>query len=123
MQHKAALELAKMAVREKVCPICTHRPPNSETLPPTVARSCEPTCTIFLNLPQMLRAAGLADPAQSPDEVLRQYVCPSCHASVSAGDYCAEHVARTCPLSIYSADVLDLLQRLKHAPALAIAKD
>lgn len=120
MQHKAALELATMAIREKVCPICTHRPPHSETLPPTVARSCEPTCTIFLNLPQMLRAAGLADPAQSADDVLREYVCPACHASVSAGDYCAEHVARTCPLSIYSAEVLNILQRLKHAPALSI---
>jgi hypothetical protein len=112
------MELAQLAVREKVCPICTHRPPHSETLPPSVARSCEPTCTIFLNLPHMLRAAVLADAAQSPDEVLREYVCPACHASISAGDYCAEHIARTCPLSIYSAEVLDILQRLKHAPAL-----
>ena len=123
MQHKAALELAALAIREKVCPICTHRPPHSETLPPNVARTCEPTCTIFLNLPQMMRAAGIAAPSQSSDEVLREYVCPACHASVSAGDYCAEHVARTCPLSIYSAEVLDVLQRLKHAPALSILKD
>ena len=122
MQHKAALELATMAVREKVCPICTHRPPHSETLPPTVARTCEPTCTIFLNLPQMLRAAGLADPSQSPDDVLRQFVCPACHASPSAGDFCAEHLARTCPLSIYSAEVLDLLQRLKHSPSVTNVK-
>ena len=117
MQHKAALELAAMAVRERVCPICTHRPPHSETLPPNVPRSCEPTCTIFLNLSSMLRAAGLATPDQAPDDILREYVCPACHASLSAGDYCAEHLARTCPLSIYSAEVLDILQRLKHAPA------
>ena len=123
MQHKQALELAQMAVREKVCPICTHRPPGSETLPPSVARSCEPGCTIFLNLHQMMRAAGIADPSAAPDDVLREYVCPACSASVSAGDYCAEHLARTCPLSCYSAEVLDILQRLKHAPALSILKD
>ncbi|HTL28656.1 MAG TPA: hypothetical protein VL282_05540 [Tepidisphaeraceae bacterium] len=113
--HKPILELAQLAVREKICPICAHRPHGSETLGPTVARSCEPACTIFLNLAQMLRAAGLADPAASPDEVLRNYVCPACRASLSAGDYCAEHLARTCPLSCYSAEVLEILQRLKHA--------
>lgn len=123
MQHKRSLELAQMAVREKVCPICTHRPPQSEMLAPSVPRACEPTCTIFMNLPQMMRAAGIADPSAAPDDILRDYVCPACRASVSAGDYCAEHVARTCPLSCYSAEVLDVLQRLKHAPALSIPTD
>jgi len=72
MQHKPSIEIAKFAVRQKICPKCYQRPHGSEKLGPMVARSCEPTCTIFLSLNQMQRAlAELSH--QLPDVALIPY--------------------------------------------------
>ena len=115
MHHLPVLEaeLCKRAVREAVCPRCTQRPPHSEHLGPEVPRSCEPTCTIFLNLPTLQEAVEKRLPVLDwADRAIRSVACSSCQASPSAGDFCSEFFARTCPLSRYGREVIDLLQRV-----------
>jgi len=112
MQHKPVLEVAKLAVRSTICPKCYQRPFGSESLGPAVARSCEPRCSIFLSLPQIETAIEQADPNLSPDGVMRRFVCQTCTASPTAGDYCAEGLARTCPLSRYAGELLQVLSSI-----------
>jgi hypothetical protein len=48
----------------------------------------------------------------SIEPALRNNVCNHCTLSRTAGDYCSELLARTCPLSRYALDVVQLLERL-----------
>jgi hypothetical protein len=54
----------------------------------------------------------------APDDVMRNVICGSCNASASAGDYCAEALARICPLSRYGAEVLMILEDLHRNASL-----
>ena len=112
MQHVPKLNLTQRAIRAKICVKCYERPAGSENWSPADVRACEATCGIFQNLPRLIGMAARPDPPrQSIDEQVRNSVCSRCMVSNSAGDYCADNLARTCPLSRYSQDVIDVLRR------------
>jgi len=50
---------------------------------------------------------------------LRGHVCSGCHLSETSGEFCSEYFARTCPLSRYSLQVIEVLERVlrDHEPA------
>jgi len=111
-QHVPKLTLMQRAIRAKICVKCYQRPPGSETLPPSDPRVCESTCGIFQNLPRLVGVAARPDPPEvSVDTLVRNSICSRCVISSTAGDFCAENLARTCPLSRYSQDVIDVLRR------------
>ena len=113
MQHLAQDELARRAVRAEICPVCCQRPPGSETFSPAEPRACEPTCGIFRGLPILQTMIASRDPKlDSVEQAMRNKVCNHCTLSPTAGDYCAESLARTCPLSRYALDLVAVLQRL-----------
>ena len=114
MQHKASIDVVRYAIRVKICPKCSQRPPHSESLGPLVARSCEPKCTIFMNLPQLHDALLIAPPTLSADELMHRFVCPACQSSASAGEFCADGMTRTCPLSRYASDVTQILEDVER---------
>jgi len=114
MQHKETLDVVKYAIRARICTKCWQRPPHSETLGPLVARKCEPHCTIFTNLAQLHTALLLAPACLSADEVMHHFICPTCRASPSAGDYCADGMTRTCPLSRYGEDLRQILEDVER---------
>ena len=116
MQHKPPLEVAKLAIRAKVCPKCYDRPAGSESLGPEVARTCEPQCTIFLSLSKLLSAVEERSKL-STEQVVHNVVCQTCTSSISAGDYCADYLTRSCPLSRYAADVLTVLDKIQDQSA------
>jgi hypothetical protein len=110
--HKNRFELAQLAIRARICTKCYQRPAGSEHMAATQVRSCEPTCTIFLGLPKLVGETAHGPLDEAPDEAMRRHVCPTCHASASAGDYCSDRLHRTCPLSRYGSDVLQILEDL-----------
>jgi hypothetical protein len=57
--------------------------------------------------------ATIEAPELSPDTLIRRAVCQTCRASLSAGDYCAEHLTRVCPLSRYAGQVIQILEDLQ----------
>ena len=117
MQHKSTIALAKAAIRGTICSKCYQRPPGSETHDVLQPRLCEPACTIFVSLPRLLDHVEAETNASSPDEAIRTFICPTCAASPSAGEYCPNHLFRTCPLSRYSADILRILEDLHRLRA------
>lgn len=107
--------IAKSAIRSGVCTTCYQRPPLSETLGPQTPRQCEPTCPVFRYLDALEMIA--MDSAGAPGTVehaMREQVCSTCDLSPTAGDYCAEMEARTCPLSRYATRVLQILEDLQR---------
>ena len=112
--HKNRFELAQLAIRSRICVECYQRPVGSERLGADQPRSCEPTCTIFLGLPKLIGATAHGPIEESADEAMEKHVCPRCHASPSAGDFCTDRLDRTCPLSRYGADVLRILEDLQR---------
>jgi hypothetical protein len=115
MPRKPLIELATCDIREKVCTRCYQRPKGSESQGPLVARSCEADCPIFISLPQLMGLAAI--PAGlSAESVMRESVCQTCECSASAGDYCADRLARTCPLSRYAGDVLEIVEEVQQTP-------
>jgi hypothetical protein len=113
MQHKSTEELTRAAIRARICRKCSHRPRGSEALDPMTPRACQPRCTIFIALPQILDAWEAA-PEMVADELVQRFICPTCKNSSAAGDFCPEHLARTCPLSAYAGDVIDTLEHMRH---------
>jgi hypothetical protein len=118
MQHESFMGLTRRALRLKVCQMCYQRWPG-RLQNPLAPRACEPTCTIFANLQQLLIASVECPRETAPDDVIRHYVCPACQASApvagesagaSAGDFCIDRLTRTCPLSRYGGDVLAVLE-------------
>ena len=113
MQHVDKLELFARAMRSRICTKCYQRPALSETMPPSAPRACEPTCPIFMNLPKLVGLAARPQVQISTELLVRHAVCQACKASSSPGDYCAEGMARTCPLSRYGSLVLEVLGKVK----------
>jgi hypothetical protein len=114
MKHSAILDSAQRAVRSMVCTQCYQRPHGSEALDAATPRPCEPACTIFRNLDRLALAVFTGRSAgQFSDDVMRQHVCPECNGSPTAGDFCSERLARTCPLSRYSTQVVTILEQLR----------
>jgi hypothetical protein len=117
MQHLPVLDVMERAIREVVCTRCFMRPHGSEAYGPEVARSCEGDCTIFMNLPQLRRIAEATADA-SPglfERAIRNTICAKCHHCMSAGDFCAQHLAETCPISVYGKLVLETLDRVRES--------
>ena len=112
--HKNRFELAKLAIRTRICTKCYQRPPGSEQWSAAEVRPCQAACTIFLGLPKLIGATTHGPLDESPDEAMEKHVCPTCHASPSAGDFCTDRLDRSCPLSRYGADVLQILEDLGH---------
>jgi hypothetical protein len=122
--HKTRFELSKLAIRARICTQCYQRPLGSEHLDSTKPRTCEPTCTIFLGLPKLIGAVAHGPLDEPADDAMQRLVCPTCHASASAGDFCVDRLDRTCPLSRYGADVirvLEDLQRIKRGTGGSVA--
>src|SRR4051812_31306567 len=101
MQHLPTLDVAKLAIRSQVCTQCYQRPAGSEKWDESFERPCEGSCTIFMGLPNLLTAVRKTPANASPDQVMKSFVCPTCIATPTAGDFCVEGAARTCPLSRY----------------------
>lgn len=113
MQHKQILKLAEAAIRSNVCTKCYQRPIGSESLGPEVARACEPSCMVFLSIPNLLVAEG-ERATHSAERAILNVVCQTCAQSLAAGDYCPDHLTRVCPLSRYAADVIEVLDKLQR---------
>jgi hypothetical protein len=112
MQHLPIDEVARRLVREVACTKCERRPPRSGGLGPEVSRACEVSCPLFFHLPLLVQLAGQVDDRPGSCEMaVKSRVCASCSLAPTAGEYCADYAARSCPLSRYSRDVLGALQR------------
>ena len=111
-----SVSLAKVqrAVRRSVCVRCFARPRGSEELPGNVARACEPTCQVFINLPKLLDIVGTThEPTiEAYERATQEMVCQSCRSSPTSGDYCSERSTARCPLAVYLADVVDVVERV-----------
>ena len=109
--------ILRCAIREQVCTVCYQRPPHSESLPATEARSCEGACPVFRHL-NTLRAMVESRLPESPgacERAMIENICRSCDASPTAGEFCAERLNRTCPLSRYMCHVMEIVERtLRH---------
>jgi hypothetical protein len=113
------IDVMRRAIRERVCTECFMRPAGSERLGPDVPRECEGACTIFANLVPLRKvAAAMAEQDVSPglfERAIRDSVCARCsHAIGSGGDFCAEHLAETCPLAVYGQRVIETLDRVRE---------
>src|SRR5689334_20295004 len=97
MVHHPKLELARSILRQRVCQRCYMRPAGSEALGPTVARSCEDGCPIFMSLPTLLRIDVQATDRSLGgfERAVRDLVCQTCMASPTAGDFCVGQMTRT----------------------------
>jgi hypothetical protein len=51
------------------------------------------------------------------ETAFRDHICQTCPASPTAGDYCYENLARSCPLSRCAGEVVDLVQHLDRSSA------
>src|SRR4051812_41064313 len=99
MRHADLTDVAHRLVRDVACTQCYQRPPGSELLGPEAPRACEGRCPLFIHLPALIGLAGRVDDAPgSCDLAVRDRVCGGCRLTPTAGDYCAEYAARTCPL-------------------------
>src|SRR5688500_1978219 len=115
MVHATASNVARAALRAGICTGCYQRPRDAGTLTPSQARVCEPTCTIFAFLETLERIATSGESGPGAFEhAMRERICSRCNLSATAGDYCAELEARTCPLSRYAPRVLEILEDLQR---------
>ena len=113
MQRHSTTDVLKRAIRAKVCTQCYQRPAGSESLPSDMPRTCEPLCPIFRNVPRIISlATACVDAPASYENLLKQLVCAHCTVAPSSGEYCSEYNARTCPLSRYARDVLQLIDQI-----------
>jgi hypothetical protein len=113
MQHLPITEVQRRLVREIACVSCYQRPPGSEALGPQVARTCEKSCPLFFHLPKLARLANhIGERPGECEAGVKDQICQGCALKESAGDYCADYGARTCPLSRYSAAVVARLERM-----------
>src|SRR5688500_16575620 len=119
MRHLPMIDVMRRAIRERVCTGCFMRPAGSEELGTNVPRECEAECTVFMNLVALRKiAAAMEARDESPglfERAIRDSVCARCsHAVASGGDYCAEHLAETCPLAVYGQRVIETLERIRE---------
>jgi hypothetical protein len=54
---------------------------------------------------------------------IREQICQTCPASPTAGDYCGDNLARTCPLSRYAGEVVATLQQMATSASASAAKE
>jgi hypothetical protein len=114
MQHHAMSDVLVRGIRARVCTQCYQRPPGSELDPPEVARNCEPTCPIFLNLRQLVDVAAVCGSAPASfEQSVKELICGRCTLAPSSGEYCIEYMTRTCPLSRYAAEVIRLIDAVQ----------
>jgi hypothetical protein len=52
------------------------------------------------------------NPSWGLERLVRDEVCQHCDAVPSAGDFCSDRLARTCPLSVQLADIVAVLESL-----------
>jgi hypothetical protein len=78
-----------------------------------VPRTCESSCPIFLNLPELHAVAEghLNEPGRY-EQAVRQLVCTNCTLSESAGEFCADWAARSCPLAAYGKQAIEVIEGL-----------
>jgi hypothetical protein len=121
MQHIPTIDAARRAFRAVICPVCPQRPPGSEVLPSTVARSCEPSCALFQHVEQLKQIAEQPRAARPVDYELhvRNEICHHCCHRPTAGDYCAERLNRSCPLSCFEGHAIAILTGLVTAEQIA----
>ena len=113
MVHLAKIEQIERGIRAGICTQCWQRPKGSEVLANTVPRDCEHDCTIFKNLPELVRITVKTDERTgSYENGIKNFVCQVCDASPTAGDYCTDGMARSCPLSRYGGQVIGLIAQL-----------
>jgi hypothetical protein len=113
MQHQPIMDVLRRAIRAKVCTTCYQRPPGSEALASDVPRACEGLCPIFVSAPRLVNVAVICARAPvSYEQSLRDLVCARCTIAPTAGDYCADFQARTCPLSRYAREVLAIIEQV-----------
>jgi len=117
MQHLPQIELARRALRGTICPTCYQRPHQSESLPPTVARSCEPVCPLFKHIDRLIAVAeaSAAGTAHDYERAIRDDVCNKCCTVPTAGDYCGERFHAACPLSLFAGRAVAVLEALVEA--------
>jgi hypothetical protein len=113
------IDVMRRAIRERVCTGCFMRPAGSELLGPEVPRACEGACTIFMNVVPLRKiAAAMEAHDESPglfERAIRDSICSRCSLAIaSGGDYCAEHLAETCPLAVYGQRVIETLDRVRE---------
>ena len=78
-----------------------------------MARTCEGGCPLFFHLPTLVRLAReVGDEPGACENAVARHVCDGCQLRPTHGDFCADYLARTCPVSRYSGEVIDALQRL-----------
>lgn len=122
MERHTTDDVLRRAVRARVCPTCYQRPKGSDFDPPHVARTCEPLCPIFLNLPRLVEVAAVCASAPvSFEQSVKDLICARCTLAPSSGEYCAEYMARTCPLSRYARDVLELVDAVQATRTSTVA--
>lgn len=121
--RKLPMHVIVRALRGSVCPICYQRPAGSEKLPNFEARSCEGVCPIFFHLPALYRIA-IQEDTSAPgalDDAIRTTICDGCHLAPTSGDECVEFASRTCPLSRFSREAIELIEALRawqrHEPS------
>jgi hypothetical protein len=51
---------------------------------------------------------------QTYEAAVRGHICQACKLTPTAGEYCAAHMTRTCPLSRYLGDIVQVLSRIPH---------
>src|SRR5215204_5594330 len=115
MRHLPVYEIAHRLARQVACTQCYQRPTGSEALGPDVPRECEATCSLFFHLPTLVKAARhLGDGPGACEKALMDCVCATCRLRPTAGPFCADYAARTCPVSRYGADVIASLERAER---------
>ena len=113
MRYLPISDVTRRVVREVACMRCSDRPPGSEALGPEVVRPCEGGCPLFFHLPALVRLAReVGDEPGACESAVAKHVCDGCQLRQTHGDFCADFLARTCPVSRYSSDVVVALQRL-----------
>lgn len=112
------LTIAQRAIRARVCPACHWKQPADGAWPDTSrGRPCERGCTVFINLPMLMRIAHNVDSPEmgAYEAAINELVCQSCQSSPTSGDFCADGATRSCPLSRYAGDIVDVLERAERA--------
>ncbi len=108
-------------LRETICTQCVFRPEGSDTLPGTVARSCEPGCQVFAYLPNLLRVAlTVKSSSIAPYErACEDTICSKCESSPTHGDYCSERKTERCPLALYLGDAIGVIEGMRRQELIA----
>ena len=124
MRHPLTLDMLHRLIRATICPKCDARPKGSDSWGASAPRACEPACPLFIHLPGLTRIASFgaergAPPPAGYEDAIRETVCSACHLNPSAGEYCHAFLARTCPVSVFGAEVIAALTELmarRHEP-------